>query len=284
MNRIEAIIASARDLRDLVVDTTPSSLTGSSLDIARLVHPADRQLIGRNVYIYSGGGSGQDRVIGTYLAPVAGRDGRTVFTRFFSPIASTNSNLIITKFWDKLEYDSALDRAIGKARMLFLEDSVATLQLVGSQYEYPVPSGLEWISTLRLVPSGNSDYKADIEVDRFFEIPPRMFRIEQNPTGSYLIVINPQKINIGASLDEEWVRVLGQSKPVVSGTDNATIPVDLEEYVVAKVSMLLSSQRIEESQEWRTKFTMFRDEVRGRGNDPGLEDYIVRVGRGKKVR
>ena len=165
---------------------------------------------------------------------------------------------------------------IGGARLLHLQEKVATMQLVATQYEYPVPSGFEYISLLRLVPSGYTDYSSDDEVNRIFELPPRYWRIEPNAKGTYVIVFDSRKINL-SNFDEEWVNVLGQVKPDIASTDNATIPEDLEEFIINGASVLLASQRIGEGQEWRIKFQVFRDTQRT------LEDYVHRSRYGKQV-
>ena len=276
--RIDLLKSVARNLSDLILDGVPASLTGSTIDHLDLIHPLSNQLQGFYFYLYSGAGVGQARIVGSFNP--ANR--RLVFPQGFTTIPSTNSNFILTKDFPKLDYDNALDRFIGIAKQSYLEDKVATMQCVATQYEYAVPSGMKWISNLRLVPSGSSDYGADDEVDRIFEIHPRNWRIEQNPTGSYLIVIDSRKVDMDV-LDKEWLRVLGQAPPDIAGTDNATIPANLEEFIIVGASMQLASDKIDESRKWQAKFYMFRDELQGRPGQAGLEAYIFRTGRGKKV-
>ena len=279
MNRITAIRAISRNLGDLKIDSTVASVTGTSVYNDKFIFTHEKQLFGQFLYIDTGAGAGQERVLGS-LHPI---NKFVLVPQAFASIPSTNSTFFITEHFAKTDYDNALDRFIGIAKTRYLEDKVATLQLVASQYEYPVPSGFEFISCLRLVPSGHSDYGGDDEVDKIFEIPPRDFRIEVNPLGTYIIAFDSRKIDLD-ELDEEWVRVIGQVKPDIGATDNATIPVDLEEYLIASSSMLLASQRITEQREWILKFGMFKDEIKGRGREAGLEDYIFRYGRGRKVK
>ena len=271
MNRMDSIKASSRNLRDLVVDTVPASLTGSTIDADDLIHPVSGQLKGFNLYLYGGAGAGQARVITDFL-PANNR----VVTRGFGSIPSTNSSIVIFEKFRKDEYDNALDRIIGIARGKYLENRVATLSIVATQYEYAVPSGFEYIRALRLVPSGYSDYDADDEVSRIFEFPHTSWRIESNPLGTFIIVFDRRKVSLD-SFDEEWVRVIGQAKPFIGATDNATIPEALEEYLIQGTSMMMASQRIDENREWQAKFYMFRDMTRD------LEDYIYRHRMGKKV-
>lgn len=272
MDRITAIKAVARNMRDLITDTTPASLTGSSIDALRLIHPVTNQLKGKDFYIYSGAGNGQERII-TEFQPA---NNRSIFEEIFVTTPSTNSNFIILDYFRKDEYDNALDRIIGMAGLKYLQDSVATLQIVGTQFEYPVPSGYEYISSLRLVPTSNSDYEAEVYVAPIYEFPPQLWHIESNPLGSLLIVFDPRKISLD-SFDADWLRIMGQSKMAALGSDNSVIPQQLEEYVVQGASMIMSSQRISEGQEWVSKFRMFRDLT----NE--LEDYIFVHRRGKRV-
>lgn len=276
MQRIDAIKAIARNLRDLVVDSTPASAAATHVDVLALIHPVTDQLQGSDWYAYTGGGLGQERIVTSFN--VANR--RLGFNQALTTVPSTNTNFIVTRFWQKVEYDSALDRMIGMAKLINLQESVATLNIIGTQYEYPVPSGMEFINTLRIVPSasssGFSDYDTDNEAMNIFEFPPRLWRIETNPLGSYLISFDARKISLD-DFDGQSVRIMGQVKPNVNATDNGTIPVELEEFVINGASMLLASQRIDEGSEWRSKFGMFRD------NHRELENYIHRPRRGKQV-
>ena len=272
MQRIDVIKSVARNLRDLIVDTVPASLTGTSIDATKLIHPLTGQLKGAEFYIYQGGGVGQQRVVTDFLPA----NNRLIFEEAFGTIPSINSSFILLKYFAKDEYDNALDRLIGNAKLQYLEDKVATLQIVASQYEYAVPSGFEYIGALKLVPSGSTDYSSDDEVDRIYTLASRYWSIHPNALGTFIIAFDPRKIDLEV-IDKEWVNVIGQVQPFIGATDNATIPAPLEEYIVNGASMLLSSQRIDEAQEWRAKFQIFRDTHRT------LEQYIYRSRYGKKV-
>ena len=278
MNRVGAIRAISQNLGDLTIDSIVASLTATSIYAADFVFTNEKQLFGKYLYIDTGAGAGQSRVVGS-LHPA---NKFIVFAQSFNSIPSVNSSFVITDYFRKADYDNALDRAIGIARLKYLEDRVATIQLVATQYEYAVPSGFDYITCIRLVPSSHTDYAADSEVDTIFEIPPRDFRVERNPVGSYVIIFDPRRLDMD-DYNNELAHVIGQAKPVVAGSDNGTLPADLEEYLIAMSSMLLSSRRMAENQEWVRKFYMFRDEVKGRGNEAGLEEYIFRHGRGKRV-
>jgi len=272
MNKFGVIKEVAYNLSDLVVDSVPVSLTGSSLDMAELIHPLDDQLKGNTAYIYDGAGAGQERIVSEFNIP----QNQVVFDQVFSVTPSLNSQVAIFKFWKYSDYKHAVDRAMGKAKHIYLEERVATMALVGSQYEYPVPSGFEYISTLRLVPSSNTNYSADTDTERVFELPPRMFRIEPNAVGTYVIVIDPRRIDLD-NFTNHWVNVVGQAKPDVLGSDNTTVPDDIEEYIIAFATAHLASMRINENKEWITKFRLYKSDK------DDLEEYIFRHRQGKGV-
>ena len=275
---IDIIKNSALNLYDLIVDGVPASLTGSTIDHLGLLQPQSPQLQGVNLYIYSGAGAGQERIVGSF-SPT---NHRLCFPQVFGSVPSLNSNFILTKRFPKSQYDNAIKRAIGIARMKHFSEYVATMALAATQYEYPVPSGMEYINTLRLVPSGNTYYANDAVVDTVFEIPPRVWRIERNYGGSYVISIDPRKINLGG-YDKYICRVNGQAKPDIQATDNATIPAQLEEYLTAQTSMLMAALITDQAGKADSKFYLFRDMVKGTPTAPGLEDYITSHIRGKQV-
>jgi hypothetical protein len=265
----------ARNLGDIETKGTPTGCTATTLDCNKLLQPLMETLRGKEVYIYTGVGAGQARVVASYDPA----NHRIIVDEKWDTIPTTSSKFLIFQHFYTEDYESALNRSIGIAKMKYLEDKVATLQLVASQYEYPVPSGVEWISTLRLVPSGHTHYSNVDRVNRIFEIPPRDFRIERSPLGTYLIIIDPRKINLD-SFDEDYIHVIGQAKADFTGT---TIPSDVEEFVIAHSSMLLAGQKVHQNRDWERLFFMYSDIVKGRGNNVGLEEYIYRYGRGKHV-
>lgn len=272
MDRITAIKAVSRNLGDLVTDSVGASLTGSAVDVADLIHPLADQLRGYHFYIYSGAANGQARVVGSF-DPDYNRLG---FPQPFGSVPSVNSNFILTKYWRKSDYDNALDRAWGKAKQQYYEDKTATLAIVGTQYEYVVPSGFNFINTLRLIPSANSDYDSVDEVNNVFELPPRYWRVESNPLGTKIISFDSRKIALD-TVDAQWVRIVGQTQPVVGTADTATIPSKLEEYVINTASMLLCQQKLSENREWRDRFAAFRD------LSIAAEPFVYTPVRGKQV-
>jgi len=274
MQRINAIKAISRNMGDLIVDAVASAATPTTIDCGELIHPQDEALRGKGFYIYSGAGAGQQRTVGSFSST----NKRLIFAETFVSTPSHNSAFLMFDHFGKDDYDNAIDRMIGLAGIKYLEEKVGTAQIVGTQYEYPVPTGHEYVNTIRLVPTSSlgSDYDSDDEVSRMFEFSPRFWRIEATPLGTYVIAFDRRKIGLD-NFDEQWVRIMGQVKPNVAATDTGVIPTDIEEYVIAGASMILTSQRITEDQEWQRKFYMFRDMTRE------LEEYVYRPRRGKRV-
>lgn len=258
-----------RNIGDILAQGTPTGATGTTLDSNILIHPLTDQLKGLSAYIYEGEGAGQYRII-TAFAPA---NNRITVEPAWATIPTANSNFLIFRHFKAEDYSNAYNRAVGKCRLVNLIDYVATTALVATQYEYTVPSGMEWINTLRFVPSSGSDYADISDIRRIFELPSRYWRVERNQGGSYTISLDPRMVNLD-DYDGQIIRINGQAKPDFGGTN---IPEELQEYIITHASMLMASQRITESQEWRTKFYMFRDETRD------LENYVYSHAFGKKV-
>jgi hypothetical protein len=269
MDTISVYEAIGRNIGDILAQGQVASATGTSIDSTALIHPLSGQLKGNEFYVYQGAGAGQARTIVDF-DPV---NNRATFDPVFTTVPSTDSLFILFKHFQVQDYENAMNRAIGWVRLRYLSEKVATMELIATQYEYAVPSGFEYISTLRLVPSGNTDYSADDEVDRIFELPSRCWRIEPNANGSYVIAFDSRKINL-SDVDEQWINVVGQVKPDFNGTQ---IAEELQEYIINGASMLLASQRIGEGKEWQAKFQIFNS------INKSLEEYIHRPRYGKKV-
>jgi len=249
MDKISLEKAVARNVKDLIIDAPPASLSATFLDFSRLIQPREGQLIGRNLYIYSGAGAGQDRIV-TSFDPA---NNRLSFDQAFGSIPSTNSNCVLFNQYEKVDYDNAVDRLMGRAQLFYYQEAVATLALSATQYEYAVPSGFKFIERLHIVPSGHTDYGADGESQRLFEIPWHKWLIGGNAGGTRLIVFDPRKIDL-YWLNNESIKVTGQRRVDALGTDNATVPEDLEEYVIEGATMLLYRQKIDSEEEFNRKF------------------------------
>lgn len=269
MDTISIYEAIGRNIGDVLAQGQVASCTATYVDSTALIHPLTGQLKGNEFYIYQGGGAGQARTV-TDFFPTSNS---LAFDQPFTTVPSINSLFILFKHFQVQDYENAMNRAIGWVRLRYLNEKVATMELIATQYEYPVPSGFEYISTLRLVPSGHTDYSADDEVDRIFELPSRYWRIEPNAKGSYVIAFDSRKINL-SEVDKEWVNVVGQVKPDFGGTQ---IAEELQEYIINGASMLLASQRIGEGKEWLAKFQIFS------GINKSLEDYVHRPRYGRRI-
>lgn len=242
--------AIGRNLGDVLAKGTPTGATGTTFDSSSMIFPLSNQLKGKTAYFFEGVGSGQARTI-TAFDPA---NNRSTVDPQFDTVPSASSRFLIFDHFDMEDYENAMNRAMGMIRLKHLDEKVATMELVATQYEYPVPSGFELVSLLRLVPSGWNDYSSSDDVNRIFELPPRYWRIEPNPLGTYIIVIDPRKISLD-DFDEQWVHVIGQAKPDFG---SASIPEALQEYIINYASMLLASIRISENQEWRAKVNVFK--------------------------
>lgn len=268
MDKTEVIKAIAINLGDLVADDSVGSPTGTSVNMLALVHPLASQLKGYGLYVYSGGGSDQFRIISDFTPA----SHLAVIGQPFTTVPSTNSKAMIFQAFNKDDYFNAVHRAVGVARTYHLEEATATLALIGTTYENAVPSGFEYISRLRLVPTSGSAYE-DVPVIRDnFEILPDMFRIEPNPVGSLCIIFDPRFIAL-TNLNNQWVRVYGQAQ-IASAS---TIPNDISEFVIAHATTNLSIRRIREGDEWRNKFFAFK------GDASILEKKLHTPRRGVKV-
>ena len=260
----------ARNIGDIYAKGIPSNGTPTTFDSTSLVSRNAQNIVGKEVFFYTGGGAGQARTIGSF-SPTGTY--RVYVEPPFDTAPSSNSKFLIFDKFRTEDYESAMNRGLGKAKLTYLQDKVGTLVIVGTQFEYPVPSGIEWISTIRLVPSLNTDYRAVDEVDTVFELPARYWRIERNVGGSYLIAFDARRINM-SSFDGETAKVMGQAKADLSGT---LLPEQIEEFVIAYASTILASQKIREGEQWKQAFYMFRDEANK------LENYVFSYGHGKKV-
>ncbi len=269
MANISIYEAIGRNLGDVVKKGIPTGATATTMDSNVLVHPLAGQLKGNELYIYEGTGVGQTRTITDYTPT----NSRITVSPPFTTIPTADSRFIVFKHFSIEDYENAMNRGIGQARLVHRDEKVATMQIVATQYEYAVPSGFEYISALRLVPTSGTDYGEDDEVSGMFEFAPRFWRIEPTTGGSYVIVFDRRKIDLD-SYDEEMVKVVGQVKPDFGAS---LIADELQEYVINKATMLLSSQRIGEGQEWRAKFYTYRTIV------TELETYIHSSRFGKRV-
>ncbi len=269
MNIVESI---ARNLDDLVTKGQVASFTGSTIDAAALIYPVTNQLQGYDSYFYEGSGLGQRRTI-TAFDPT---NKRMTFSPALDTAPSTNTKFLVLKKFKYDDYANALDQVVGVVKMQYLTEKVATMEIVASQYEYIVPSGFAFIENIRLVPSGNTDYANDDEVDRIFEIPNHYWHIEGNVGGTRLIVFDSRYIHID-NIDDEICRVIGQARADITYSMSENFPDKVNEYIKCKTSALLAVRRIREGNEWKDKFAIYQDLAQK------YEPYLKSRIRGKPV-
>ena len=240
-----------RNLGDVVVQGDVATATGTTMDSNDLIFPLSEQLKGYSLFVYEGGGNGQYNTVIDYTVATK----RVTISPPFSTVPSANAKFLLFQSFKFRDYDNAISRALGIAKLEYLEDKVGTLLITATQSEYTVPSGFEFISNLRLVPSGHTDYGADDEVDRIFELPERCWRLESNVAGTRQIVFDSRFIDLDV-LDEESIRILGQARAPLTAS---YLPVRVEEYVIAQATALLAVRKISENTEWQTKFSIYKD-------------------------
>ena len=268
--------AIGRNLGDVITKGTPTGATATTADSNSFMFLLAQQLQGKNVYLYEGEGAGQSRTI-TVFAP---DNNRVTVLPDWATVPTANSRFIVFDKFKAEDYEHHMNRAMGQISLKYLSDMVASMALYGTQYEYPVPSGMEWINTIRIVPTSNSDYGDDSTIKRKFEFPPREWRIEMNSVGTYVITFDPRKVDMD-SFDKDIVTVHGQGRPDFVAT---VIPADLEEFIVADATMKMAALMRGRGKEWDSIYYNAKDEVKGTRDVPGLEEYIFKYGAGKKVK
>jgi len=252
----------ARNVGCLTLETTATGGSTNSIVSTDMVYPQTDQIRGQEVYIWSGAQAYNSRVVASFNT---GSDAAHIVPAL-SAAPSTNSQFILLKQFRIADMKGAVDRAFGIARNLYYDTYYTTITLVASQYEYTVPSGLDAVGYLQLVPTSGSDYMDDSDISSVFEIKRGYWKLEKN-----IIVFDPRIINMD-NYDLKSCRVYGQSRAPAIPSDSSTVPSMLEEYLIAKGSQLIAS-RID-----TTKYNQFK----GMADD--LEKYLRTQVRGDLVR
>lgn len=263
----------ARNLGDIYAKGTGTNCTATTAQSNALTFPNSQQLSGKEIYWYSGAGAGQARIIASFNVG----SHAVIHDYKYDTTPSDNPKFLIFRKFRAEDYESAVNRAIGKVRLVHLDDFVATMALNATQYEYVVPSGMEWISTIKFVPSAGSDYRSNDDIKNISELPPRFWRIEGNQGGSRIIAFDSKQVNLN-NFDKQICRVEGQCKPDFNGTN---VSESLQEYVITHASMVMAGT----DKEFDKLFYMMRNEIQGKpqSGQPGLENYIYSNPRGRKV-
>ena len=260
----------ARNLDELTGEFVAGS--GCSLNAfisSDLIFPEIDHLRGHEVFVPSAVGlAGIARVIASYGAATHG-----AFVAATLPVVpSTNTDFWVFKRFRTSDMRAAVDRAMGMARMFYLDTYAPVITLVATQYEYTVPSGMDFVGYLQLVPTSGSDYKATDDIKNVFELRQPFWRLEQN-----VITFDPRRISL-SDLDKQPVKVIGQSRPAALGTNNSVVPSQLEEYLIMRSSQILASRRLGQGNEWTLINKQFTDMAEN------LELYLRTQARGDEVR
>ena len=251
MNRLDLTRAIAQVLGDLLLDATIDGASSTIINDTELVFANPGQLRGKELYIYANvaGTTRQARTIATYPGL-----GTLSVIPSFNPIPTIGDKYFVFDRFRYSEIEGALDSAIRRGREIHLIESLGTLSLVATQWEYAVPSGLRFIHSLRVVPSGNTDF----ELNDTWPIERYAWAVKINPNGSRIISFDPRFIDI-ADMGNDIVQVLGHRKPnnMAIPTVESEIP---ENFLVNHAASLLCLSRLGEGPEWLEKHRYFRGE------------------------
>ena len=249
MNKIDLVAEVSRILGDLLLEGTIDSASGSGIADTDIIFPNAGQLRGKEVFIHTGVGASQSRVIATYPGI-----GTISVTPSFSPVPTVGDRYFLFDRFRWSDIRGALDSAIRRAREIHLIDGMGTLSLVATQWEYAVPSGLRFIHSLRVVPSGNTDF----ELDDTWPIERYAWAVKTNPNGSRIISFDPRFIDV-ADMDNDIVQVLGHRKPndMAVATVESEIP---ENFLINHAAAILCMRRLGEGPEWIERYKYFRGE------------------------
>ena len=245
MAKIDLIKLVARNLGVLLHDSTVKVATNNTLNDDLLLYTQTEQLKGRYLYAY---GTPTHIAFSRLISDFTSGATPTIQV---SPSWGTNSvptigqSFLILDYFKIEEIRAVTEEAIKAAGKYFLSRTYATLQLIGTQYEYVVPSGFAFISDMHFVPSaGNTDH----DVLEQYSVPRHMWRVENSR-----IVFNPEYIDLD-DYDKEFVRIIGQSRPALLADDESTFDDLLEQYLVAHCVKELSWRRMGENQGWAAKY------------------------------
>ena len=251
MNRLDLTAEVSRILGDLLLEGTIDTASGSGIADTDIIFPNAGQLRGKEVYIHTTitGSQRQARIIATY--PGAGS---LSVTPSFNPVPTVGDQYFIFDRFRYSDIEGALDSAIRRAREIHLIDGLGTLSLVATQWEYAVPSGLRFIHSLRVVPSGNTDF----ELDDTWPIERYAWAVKTNPNGSRIISFDPRFIDV-ADMDNDIVQVLGHRRPndMTVPTVESEIP---ENFLINHAAAILCMRRLGEGAEWIERYKYFRGE------------------------
>lgn len=123
-------------LGDLVGEGTVTAATVSQIQTKDLIHQRVDQLRGHHIYLHTGGGSPQDRVI-TAFTPysVAGQQATVQVLQQFNPVPSTNTQFFVHRLFSGTQYNEAIIQAVRRVVRRQLTDKVDTSLVLDSRLE-----------------------------------------------------------------------------------------------------------------------------------------------------
>lgn len=231
MNRMEIETAVSRLLGDLLLEGTVDAASQSIITDSDIIFPESSLLRGMDIYLKATTSptiADTSRVIASSAQGSVG----IVPTLGIAPTVGDTYN--IYRSLRHADYLAAINTALRTARELHLVPFSATLGLVATQWEYAVPVGFRYISSLWIVPSANTDYT----LDNYKKLERASWNVRINPAGSRVINFDPRLIDLD-DYDNEIVVLRGQR--VISSITSATynIETELEDYLVHKAATLL---------------------------------------------
>ena len=251
MNKITLMPAISRKLGDFVLDGVVGTMfAGNVVKDERIVAESNNQLKGFQFYCYQGVGFNQPRTI------VENNVGSMTITvaPSLGTIPTIGDKYYLTKRFGYDDYSSAIDESMRRAKFLNLIPYTATMSLVGTQYEYAVPSGFRYIHELHFVPTGSSDYM----IESYYPMDRRAWDIHRNPVGTYTIYLDPRFYNPASNISG-MILVNGQRSPIELGTPTANSEVD-EDFIIAFSAAILSNRLIDEGNAWLQRYLSFKQE------------------------
>ncbi len=247
--KIDIIKEVLRGIEALVVDSKCLSATADNLKDDNVPFTTTTELRGAYLYAY---GTPTHTAFSRVISGFVG-----IPTIQVAPSWGTNSaptagqSYMIIRGYKVDDIQQVVKRAMQEAGKWHFITMVGTLPLVGSTYEYPVPSGFLYIDTMHFVPTSGSD-TSTLSV---YKLTNHMWGVENKK-----IVFDPRYIDLG-SFDAEYVRIFGQGKPAPLDNDHDTYDDLLENYLIAHSIRELTRRRIGEGAEWKRKYDTMREIV-----------------------
>ena len=244
MNKIELAKAIATRLGDLMVDGTVDGATANTLQDIELLFPVDDQCKGFGLYIHTSAlAADQDKIVSAFTA--ASHSLTVVPTFGVTPTIGDLYYLFERFRWR--DYSEAINDAMRAARRVSLLPYTATMNIVGTQDAYPIPSGFDSINQLVVIPSGASNY----DLDNWRDIPRQCWDIHKDAVGTYNLYFDPRFIEL-SNYDGRPAMVIGQRKPVLLSTPTTNAEVD-DDFLVNFALADLALRRVGEGEEWYRK-------------------------------